>query len=74
MTLRPQRDSLESASLVRLAQIEPEVEYLFRHALIQDVAYQSLVKAERKMTIYIESNSRAQAASSSESGGTGGSV
>jgi tetratricopeptide (TPR) repeat protein len=39
---------LESSGLVRLAQVEPELEYLFRHALIQDAAYESLLRADRK--------------------------
>ncbi len=39
---------LETAGLIRLAQIQPELEYLFRHALIRDAAYQSLLKADRK--------------------------
>jgi tetratricopeptide (TPR) repeat protein len=32
-----------------LAQFQPEVEYFFRHALIQEAAYQSLVKTDRRM-------------------------
>ncbi|MBI3361147.1 MAG: hypothetical protein HY023_08555 [Chloroflexi bacterium] len=40
--------TLESSGLVRLAQSEPELEYLFRHALVQEAAYGSLVKADRR--------------------------
>ncbi|HLY28779.1 MAG TPA: AAA family ATPase, partial [Aggregatilineales bacterium] len=40
--------TLESASLIRLAQVEPDLEYLFRHALIQDAAYESLLKKDRQ--------------------------
>jgi tetratricopeptide (TPR) repeat protein len=39
---------LEAAGLIRLAAVQPELEYLFRHALIQDAAYASLLKADRK--------------------------
>src|SRR5262249_49885931 len=39
---------LESAGLIRLADELPELEYLFRHALVQEVAYESLLKADRR--------------------------
>jgi len=48
MTLIGQLNVLESSGLIRLAQMQPELEYLFRHALIQDAAYGSLVKYDRK--------------------------
>ena len=48
MNLPSRLSSLESAGLVKLAALQPEVEYLFRHALIQDAAYVSLVKADRR--------------------------
>jgi len=41
-------DVLESKGLIRLASIRPELEYLFRHGLIQDAAYSSLLKQERR--------------------------
>ncbi len=41
-------DSLEFSGLIRLAQMEPEVEYLFRHALVQDVVYTSLLNRDRQ--------------------------
>jgi hypothetical protein len=48
MTLRTQLAALENSGLISLIQSQPEVEYLFRHALIQDAAYVSLLKADRK--------------------------
>ena len=44
-----QLDTLESKGLIRLATIDPELEYLFRHALVQDAAYESLLKQERRL-------------------------
>jgi tetratricopeptide (TPR) repeat protein len=41
-------DTLESRGLIRVATIDPELEYLFRHALVQDAAYDSLLKQERR--------------------------
>jgi tetratricopeptide (TPR) repeat protein len=46
--LRNQLSLLESSGLIRVATLEPELEYLFRHALIQDAAYDSLLRADRK--------------------------
>lgn len=48
MNLIGQLNTLESTGLVRLAVVQPELEYLFRHALMQDVAYGSLLKQDRK--------------------------
>ena len=48
MTVISELSRLESAGLIRLAQYEPELEYLFRHALVQDAAYGTLLKADRK--------------------------
>ena len=39
MSLQTHLNTLESAGLVRLAQLEPDLEYLFRHALVQEAAY-----------------------------------
>jgi tetratricopeptide (TPR) repeat protein len=47
LSLSTQLTELESAGLIRLARAEPDLEYLFRHALVQDAAYESLLKAER---------------------------
>ncbi len=49
MSLSTQLTTLETSGLLRLAQLEPELEYLFRHALIQDAAYSSLLKADRRV-------------------------
>ncbi len=43
-----QLDTLEAKGLIRLATLRPELEYLFRHALVQDTAYGSLLKQERR--------------------------
>jgi eukaryotic-like serine/threonine-protein kinase len=48
MTLLTQLNTLETTGLVRLATVQPELEYLFRHALVQDAAYGSLLKNDRK--------------------------
>lgn len=43
-----QLDTLEARGLIRVATLQPELEYLFRHALLQDTAYESLLKQERR--------------------------
>ncbi|MBL8203279.1 MAG: hypothetical protein JNM09_03555 [Blastocatellia bacterium] len=48
MSLLRQLNTLESAGLIHLAALQPELEYLFRHALVQDAAYSSLLKNDRK--------------------------
>jgi tetratricopeptide (TPR) repeat protein len=48
MSIPAQLGHLESAGLIRLAALEPEVEYLFRHGLVQEAAYFSLVKGDRR--------------------------
>ena len=48
MTADTQLDTLTAKGLVRLAAERPEIEYLFRHALVQDAAYGSLLKQERR--------------------------
>ncbi len=48
MTVISQLSTLESAGLIRLAQFEPELEYLFRHNLVQDAAYATLLPTDRK--------------------------
>ncbi|HJW22980.1 MAG TPA: hypothetical protein VJ506_11185 [Candidatus Limnocylindrales bacterium] len=48
MTADPQLDTLEAKGLIRLAAYRPELEYLFRHGLVQDAAYGSLLKQERR--------------------------
>lgn len=39
---------LEAADLIRRAEAAPEPAYLFRHALVQDAAYASLLRSDRK--------------------------
>src|SRR5215510_4596536 len=48
MSLISQLNTLESTGLIRLVSAQPELEYLFRHALVQDAAYGSLLKRDRK--------------------------
>lgn len=48
MKVSSQLSSLESADLIRLAQLRPELEYLFRHALVQDAAYAVLLLSDRQ--------------------------
>jgi tetratricopeptide (TPR) repeat protein len=48
MSLANHLTTLEASGLIRLAAMDPELEYLFRHALVQEAAYASLVKADRK--------------------------
>jgi hypothetical protein len=39
---------LQAADLIRQRRLEPELEYMFKHALTQEVAYEGLLKAERQ--------------------------
>src|SRR3990172_1466087 len=48
MMLTSHLAALEASGLIRLAAVEPDLEYLFRHALVQEAAYETLLKAERK--------------------------
>src|SRR5438132_12446553 len=48
MTVYAQLSALESADLIQMAQTRPDLEYLFRHALVQDAAYGSLLKNTRR--------------------------
>lgn len=48
MPLLNDLNTLETTGLIRLATVQPELEYLFRHALVQDAAYGSLLKNDRK--------------------------
>lgn len=48
MASEMQLDTLEAKGLIRLAAYRPELEYLFRHWLVQDAAYGSLLKQERR--------------------------
>jgi hypothetical protein len=48
MSLTVHLSALEASGLIRLAAVQPELEYLFRHALVQEAAYASLVRNDRK--------------------------
>jgi len=48
MTTWTELNTLEQSGLVQVAALEPELEYLFRHALVQDAAYSSLLKQDRR--------------------------
>lgn len=48
MSLNDRLSTLESSGLIRLAQAQPELEYLFRHTLFQEAAYASLLKGDRR--------------------------
>jgi tetratricopeptide (TPR) repeat protein len=48
MTLQAHLGVLEGAGLISLAAVRPEVEYAFRHGLVQEAAYHSLVKGDRR--------------------------
>jgi tetratricopeptide (TPR) repeat protein len=48
MSARNDLGTLEASGLVQVATLEPELEYLFRHALVQDAAYSSLLKQDRR--------------------------
>jgi len=48
MNLLPQLTQLENAGLVRVGALEPELLYLFRHGLIQDAAYSTLLRGQRR--------------------------
>jgi tetratricopeptide (TPR) repeat protein len=48
MNLTAHLSTLESSGLILLARVQPELEYLFRHALIHDAAYSSLVRRDRR--------------------------
>lgn len=48
MTARTELGTLEASGLIEIAALMPELEYLFRHALVQDAAYGSLLKQDRR--------------------------
>lgn len=48
MTAKSDVGALEASGLIGLASMEPELEYLFKHVLVQDAAYASLLKQERR--------------------------
>jgi serine phosphatase RsbU (regulator of sigma subunit) len=48
MSLFNNLGTLESAGLIQVAKVEPDLEYLFRHSMVQDAAYASLLETDRK--------------------------
>jgi tetratricopeptide (TPR) repeat protein len=48
-SLPDQLAQLEQHGLIRLAAAQPELAYLFRHALLQESAYSSLLRANRRL-------------------------
>jgi len=48
MTLFSDLGTLESAGLIRMAKVEPDLEYHFLHNLVQDAAYASLLDGDRR--------------------------
>ena len=48
MSARADLNALESGGLIEIAALQPELEYLFRHALVQEAAYSSLLKQDRR--------------------------
>lgn len=48
MSLMSELSDLESAGLIQVAQVEPDLQYLFRHTLVQDAAYTSLLTGDRR--------------------------
>jgi tetratricopeptide (TPR) repeat protein len=48
VTAKAELLTLEKSGLVSVAAYQPELEYLFRHALVQDAAYDSLLKQDRR--------------------------
>jgi len=49
MNLPSQLSILESTGFIRLAVAKPELEYLFRHTLMQEAAYTSTLRADRRI-------------------------
>jgi tetratricopeptide (TPR) repeat protein len=48
MSAREELGRLEASGLIQIAVLQPELEYLFRHALVQEAAYASLLKQDRR--------------------------
>lgn len=47
-SLHPHLAGLEAHGMLRLEEIQPELEFVFRHALIHDVMYRGLLRKERR--------------------------
>src|SRR5207249_4838853 len=48
MSARAELGTLEASGLIQIVALQPELEYLFRHALVQEAAYSSLLKQDRR--------------------------
>ncbi len=48
MSLFSNLSTLETAGLIQVAKVEPDLEYLFSHSMVQDAAYASLLERDRK--------------------------
>jgi tetratricopeptide (TPR) repeat protein len=48
MALQRHLESLQHAGLIRSVALEPVLEYAFRHALVQEAAYRTLVRRDRQ--------------------------
>lgn len=48
LAVTSQLDLLERAELIRRAQLQVELEYLFKHGLVQETAYDSLLRNDRR--------------------------
>jgi tetratricopeptide (TPR) repeat protein len=48
VSARAELGTLEASGLIEIAALQPELEYLFRHALVQEAAYTSLLKQDRR--------------------------
>jgi len=48
MTTLAELGTLEASGLIEIVALQPELEYLFRHALVQEAAYSSLLKQDRR--------------------------
>jgi len=48
VSTRADLGTLEASGLIEIAALQPELEYLFRHALVQEAAYTSLLKQDRR--------------------------
>ncbi len=48
MSARQDLGRLEASGLIQIAALQPELEYLFRHVLVQEAAYASLLKQDRR--------------------------
>ncbi len=48
MSARSELGTLEASGLIEIAALQPELEYLFKHALVQEAAYATLLKQDRR--------------------------